>query len=144
MADRILNGVDVRNVMDHVEAFAEPDMPVEALLNRQLLNEHRHAVPILGPDRELLGLVTQADLARAPRSEWSILPVGRIMTPREELCTVAPGDSLRDALHVLTEESYHDLPVIAEGRFVGMLNRGHLAQYLHVRQQLQAMTESEG
>jgi Zn-dependent protease/predicted transcriptional regulator len=143
IADRLLTGVAVRNVMDQIQAFAEPDMPVDALLNRQLLNEHQHAVPVLGPDRALLGLVTEADIGKAPRGEWSVLPVGRVMTPRAQLCTVAPGDSLRDALRLLTENSFHSFPVIAEERFVGMLDRGHVAQYLHVRQQLQAMTDAE-
>jgi Zn-dependent protease/predicted transcriptional regulator len=144
VVERVLAGVDVRNVMDQVHVFAEPYLPIDALLYRHLLNEHQRAVPVLAPDRELLGLVTAADVGKAPQDEWSILPVSRVMTPRDRLCTVAPGDSLRAALRIFAERQFHQLPVVTDGRFVGMLNRGHVLQYLHVRQQLQKMTDTDG
>jgi Zn-dependent protease/predicted transcriptional regulator len=134
--DRVLLGVNVSNVMDAIQNTVSPDTPVEALIYRHLLDENQRAVPVVAPDGALLGLVTLGDTRETPRQDWSLIPVSRIMTPRERLSTVSPDDSLSDALRVLGEHSYHQLPVEDHGRLVGMLHRGHVVQYLHVRQRL--------
>ncbi|MGH2444175.1 MAG: CBS domain-containing protein, partial [Chloroflexota bacterium] len=132
--DSAMMGVEVRSVMDQVTVTAPADLPVEALIYRHLLSENRRAVPVVDADSRLLGLITIHDTQRIPRAEWSIVPVSRVMMPRQSLATVTPQDSLRDALRVLAENDYHQLPVVLDGRLVGMLHRGHVLQYLHVRQ----------
>lgn len=139
--DGVLMGVDVRTVMDQTPASVLPDTPVEALIYRHILTENQRAVPVVGPDGDLQGLVTVADTQNVPRQEWSLVPVSRIMTPTSKLCTVSPDESLRDALRILAENNYHQLPVVLQGQMVGILNRGHVVQYLHIRERLQATTQ---
>jgi Zn-dependent protease len=142
MVDRLLLGIDVRNVMDPAPFTAPPDLPIEALIYRHLLTENERAVPVIDPDRDLIGLVTLSDARKVPREEWSIVPISRIMTPVDALRTVMPGDTLREAMRVLAEHSVNQLPVISDGRLVGMLNRAHVVRYLHMRQQLEAAAAS--
>lgn len=138
--DNVLLGVEVGNVMDHIQITVPPDTPVDALIYRHILDDNQRAVPVVSEDGGLRGLVTLADARHVPRQEWTLLPVSRIMTPAERLCTVSPDDSLRDALRILAENSYHQLPVVANGRLVGMLNRAHVLQYLHMRRLLDVAT----
>lgn len=136
--EHVLSGVEVRNVMDNIAVSTTPETPIETLVYRHLLNENQRAVPVVDDRGALLGLVTTGDTRHVSRAEWNVLPVERIMTPVSELRTVSPADSLRDALRILAENDYHQLPVLAGGRLVGMLNRSHVVQYLHVRERLAA------
>lgn len=136
--DRVLSGVEVRNVMDPIGQTAGPDMPIEALVYRHMLSANQRAVPVVSFDGSLLGLVTLADTRKAEQNEWNLVPVSRVMAPADELCTVTPDDTLQDALRILAENDYHQLPVMRDGRLVGMLDRGHVLEYLHVRQRLAA------
>ncbi len=142
--DRLLLGIDVRNVMDQIANTAAPDTPIEALVYRHMLNENQRALPVTETDGTLVGLVTLGDTRNVPREEWGLVPVSRIMTPRDKLLTVAPDASLRDALQIMAEEHFNQIPVMRDGRLVGMLNRGHVLQYIHVRQRLQATSADSG
>lgn len=136
--DQMLAGVDVRDVMDPAPATTSADTPIDALVYRHMLNGKQRAVPVAGPDGRLEGLITLADLNEVPREEWNILPVGRVMVRADKLCTVTPDESLRNAMRTLAENNYHQLPVVTDGHLVGMLDRGHVLQYLHLRRQIGA------
>lgn len=136
VVDRLLTGVDVRDVMDPAPAAAGPGVTVEELAYRHMLTSNVRGIPVTGLDGRLAGLVTITDLNRVPRDAWGTTSVSRVMTPADRLVTVAPDDHLKDALGRLAENNYHQLPVLDAGRLVGMLNRGHVLQYLHMRQQL--------
>ena len=136
--DSILMGVDVRDVMDQRVISAPPTASIETLVHDYMLGENRRAIPVHGPDGRLFGLVTLSDVAKVPREQWYSTPVHAIMTRGPEVSTVSPTDDLRTALRTLAEHDYDQLPVVEDGRVVGMLNRGQVLQYLHLRQQLAA------
>jgi CBS domain-containing protein len=53
-------------------------------------------------------------------------PVNRIMT--EPVLTIAPSDSLEEALRLFTSYPVHHLPVVEEERVVGMLSSADVAK----------------
>jgi CBS domain-containing protein len=53
-------------------------------------------------------------------------PVNRIMT--EPVLTIAPNESLEEALRLFTSYPVHHLPVVEEGRVVGMLSSADVAK----------------
>jgi Zn-dependent protease/CBS domain-containing protein len=134
--DSVLRGVDVRNVMDPAPELVPSSLSVEALVDRYMLNQNRRAVPVGTPDGDLTGLVTLADIRQVPRDEWLRTSISRVMRPRDQLRTVNADDHLADALRVLAENRYHQLPVMDDGHLVGMLNRDHVLQYINLRQRL--------
>ena len=91
-------------------------------------------MPVLRSEGSLDGLVALRDLRRAEQESWSTTPVSGIMTPGGDLTTVAPSDDLMHAIQLMGGNRYHQLPVVDQGRLVGMLNRDHVMQYLHARQ----------
>jgi predicted transcriptional regulator len=58
------------------------------------------------------------------------------MIPADGLRTTVPDAGLRDALALMAEHNFNQLPVVANGRVVGMLNRGHVLQWIHMREML--------
>jgi Zn-dependent protease/predicted transcriptional regulator len=132
--DQVLRGVDVADVMDEIATGMAPTVPVESLVFDHLLGGNRRAMAVQNPDGTLVGLVTLTDLRDVRREDWATTPVSRIMTPAARLRTVTPTEDLRQAIELLAENRYHQLPVLQDGRLVGMLNRDHVMQYLQVRQ----------
>ena len=62
-----------------------------------------------------------ADGARADK-----ISVQQIMT--SDVIIIAPDRSIRDAMRVVTEKRLRHLPVVKEGRILGMLSGGDLSR----------------
>ncbi len=131
-----------------------PDEALGTLLPRVLASRQATAA-VLGPERELLGLVGVHDLLkkfvplyldldlkladvvhadyleeRAPRIRKVL--VRDLMSTKID--AVAPDDSLIKVVGLIVEHRRKTLPVLEEGRFVGMITRrtvlNHLAPLL--------------
>jgi CBS domain-containing protein len=97
-----------------------------ALMQR---NRIRH-VPVIGDDR-IVGILTDRDLKRATPSLLSGIDqkqydkvlsetrVGQVMTRNPY--TVTPSMPLRDAAKVLVDRKFGALPVVENGRLVGII-----------------------
>lgn len=138
VVNSVLAGVTVRSLMDDLPPSIEPDTPIEALVYRHLLTANQRAVLIRAEDGPIQGLVTMSDVRHVDSREWPLTPVQRIMTPAARLQTVGPEDSLGQALQIMAQQDYNQLPVVEGEQLIGMLNRSHVLQYLHVRERLQS------
>jgi len=144
VADTVLQGVDVHDVMDHAASPVPPNTPLEALVYRHMMEENARAIPVTAADNRLLGLVTLSDVRHVPRDKWGFEDAQQVMTPIDKLVTVTPDEDLRSAVQKLARDSYHQLPVVRNGILVGMLNRAHVMSYLHMREQLGAQRHASG
>lgn len=144
VVDRVLNGVDVRNVMDPTPGGVGPSLSLQEAVEGYMMSRGVRAVPVNGPDGALLGLLTFSDIQRVPRDDWSTTSASRVMTPRDRLETTTADSGLREALATMAEHNYNQLPVVANGRMVGILNRGHVLQWIHMREILAEKREADG
>lgn len=134
----VLRGVDVREVMDPSPIPVPSWTTVDALVYHHMLNENQRAIPVNGRDGAFEGLVTLADVRHVPRDQWNTTQVSQVMMPVAKLRSVTPDTDLRTAMQILAENSYHQLPVMQDGRLAGMLSRAHVLQWLHMREQVNA------
>jgi CBS domain-containing protein len=85
---------------------------------------------------ELLGIVTERDYARKVivkgRSSESTA-VGEIMT--EKVCTATIQDTVNNCMTVMTKRKIRHLPVVDDGKVVGMISIGDLVQAIITDQQ---------
>jgi acetoin utilization protein AcuB len=96
-------------------------------------------VPVVQNGR-LVGLVTEDDLAAARPSPATTLTVGEIIyhmttipaaaVMRRDPQVVAPDTPLAEAASLLRDESVGVLPVVQDGRLVGLLGAGDLVGLL--------------
>jgi len=89
-------------------------------------------VRVMAGDR-LVGLVGRRELRRARRSAWQRTQASFAMTPAESLPVAAPGDGLRAAAARLGAAGVDGLPVVDDGRLVGILTRHGIGRLVHAR-----------
>ena len=104
-----------------------PDQPVLAAI--QLMADKFVGALLVMRGEELLGIVSERDYARKVilkgRSS-SDTPVRDIMTAN--VISVAPGDTVHRCMRVVTDKHIRHLPVVENGKVVGMLSIGDLVK----------------
>ena len=104
-----------------------PDAPVlEAL---KLMAEHGVGALVVLEGERLAGVISERDYARKVilhGKSSSETPVHEIMTGR--VVTVTPAQTVADCMAVMTEKHFRHLPVIEDGRVVGVLSIGDLVK----------------
>jgi len=108
--------IKIADVMAKRVISAQPHHSVEHL--RGMLQRNRiHAVPVVGPDREPLGIVTTADLANDLKNGT---PVRHVMTQRVR--TVPAYNDVSVAARIMRKNKIHHIVVTHEKQVVGMIS----------------------
>jgi CBS domain-containing protein len=117
-----------------------------------LLRNRISGAPVIGPDGELIGIVSEGDLMRRPeagterRHSWWLglltssqglasdyikshsRKVVDVMTPR--VITATPDTPLREIANLLEKHGIKRVPIVCDGKVVGIVSRANLLQAL--------------
>lgn len=117
----------VREIMSNrVLSLRHSDTVLKAA--EMLSNHNVGSLPIV-TDGELVGIITDRDIVLrcvAGRCDATQMRIGEIMSTR--LVTVAPEDSVREAMDVMAANQVRRLPVTEGKRVVGMLSLADVAR----------------
>ena len=120
--------MEVRDLMNPSVVSMEPTS--SAALAARLIRRHNvGALPVGCGDRRLRGVVTDRDIVLrcvAAEEDPAQTMVRDIMT--RNCATVAPGDDCREASRVMSVQQVRRLPVVEDGKVVGMISLGDLAR----------------
>ena len=130
-----LRGIRVRDVMNPNPATVRPETTLADLVHEHVLGRGLRSLPVVA-DGRLLGMVTLNEIRQVPRDRWEETPVSLVMTGTRALLTAKPDDDLATAVKMLAEHDVNQLPVVEDGRMVGLLSRGHVIRFLEIREQL--------
>ena len=83
---------------------------------------HVGAALVLHPDGSLAGIFTERDILRALASDFDA--AGHVVEQwmSGEPRTIAPAADVREALEMMLEEGFRHLPVLDDGRLVGVVS----------------------
>jgi len=105
----------------------EPDKPVLDAI-RMMADQYIGALLVMRGS-QLLGIVSERDYARKEilkgRSSADT-PVREIMSA--QVLTVAPGDSVNHCMQLVTDKRVRHLPVVDDGRVIGVVSIGDLVK----------------
>jgi Zn-dependent protease/CBS domain-containing protein len=130
-----LRRVRARDICRPDDTSVPPGLSVAELIDDFLLPRNRRAMPVVDNGR-LVGIVTVSDLRQVPVAERARVSVAHVMGGREGLVTVDADTPVQRAVELLTEHDFEQLPVLEEGRLVGMLTRADVMRQLQLREAL--------
>lgn len=105
-----------------------PDATVADLLDT-LADLNVGALVVSRDGSSIVGIVSERDIVRKLRSVENArsLPVSEIMTTDLQVC--APEDSFGALMTLMTEHRVRHVPVLTDGRVVGVLSIGDAVKY---------------
>lgn len=128
----LLHGVPVGRLMRTRLVTVPGDLSVSRLVNEWIMGSDERAFPVMDHD-VFVGLVCLDDIRKVPSTAWEHTTVAQIMTPLERLVTVAPHDDAAEALEQLSRRDVAQLPVMDNGRLVGMLRLKDITRWLELQ-----------
>lgn len=131
-----LSGVYVRDVLRPDTSAVAPEDSVADVIEQHLLRRNRRAMPVCVNGRPI-GIVTIGDIAKVPAEHRATTRVSQVMGGADNLSSVSPQSPLTEALQRFNEDDYDQIPVVEDGRLVGMLTRGDVLRQLQLREELE-------
>lgn len=123
VGQQALGGLTVAQVMAPAPASTHTWSTVADLVEGPLRTTSQSAVPVLGFDGSLAGVVTMDLVRRVPAESWRTLDVAHVMIPASRVATVAPDEPLLEALERVGPLAGGLLVVVDRGRVVGLVGR---------------------
>jgi Zn-dependent protease len=131
----LLRDATVGQAMAHDCSSIAPGLTLERLVRDEVLGAGRRCF-VVTEDGKLRGLLTLHEVKGVPRDRWDHVTVDDVMQPAEALATVAPGETLLKALEDMDNANVAQLPVVNDGRWLGMLDRERIVHYMRARAEL--------
>src|SRR6266700_863460 len=133
--DTIFEGVLVSQVMTTNVVTTPANISLQKLVDESFLPQGLRSAFVLQGD-QLAGLITLSDIRHVPREQWGQTPVGHAMIAGARLHTITPQQSLKEVLPLMIGENVNQLPVVQDGKLVGVLTRDAILRSLEVRRTL--------
>jgi len=84
------------------------------------------------------GILTLNDIKAVAQQNWEMTPVGEIMTPVERVKVTHPDQDALSILEEMDENDINQMPVVSEGRVIGLITRDNLMRFLRIHSELGA------
>ncbi|CAN5587200.1 site-2 protease family protein [soil metagenome] len=130
-----LRQVRVRDITRPDDSTVPPGLSITELIEDYLLPRNRRAMPVSDNGR-LVGMITVSDLRRVPAEARGQARVADVMGGRDGLVTVDAGMRVQEAVELLAEHEFEQLPVLEDGRLLGMVTRADVMRQLQLREAL--------
>jgi len=153
MSALVMDSLIARDLMTREVVSIPPTMPVSSIA-RLLAERGISAVPVVAPDGRMLGIVTELDLIRRLSSAEDRQPgwLNRLIGNRDRdaeryaqvhgmlaedvmtrnVISVEEDNSAEHIAHLMEERGIRRVPVLRNGRLVGIVSRADLLQALLV------------
>lgn len=131
-AHDMLAGHKVSEVMSQGYASVPTDASLQDVVYEQIVSRGQHCV-IVERDSKAVGILTLEMIKEIPRDEWATTSAAQVMLPMSEVKRVPPDTELWDAMEEMDRDGVNQLPVMTDGRCMGMLSRENLTGYLRTQ-----------
>ncbi|GHO62217.1 peptidase M50 [Ktedonobacter sp. SOSP1-52] len=136
------HNITVQDVMSHNIILIPANISLQRLIDEYILPQGLRSA-LITQGEQFAGLITLSDIRHIPREQWATTPVGFVMKPVSQLHVVAPGQNLRDVITLLNDRDINQLPVVENGRLLGILSRDAVLRALEVRRRLGIKQDTE-
>jgi CBS domain-containing protein len=131
----VLSRLSARQVMREDFRSVTPGTPLQEIVDDLMVGHGERAV-IVANDGGVLGIITVNDIRTVPREQWPNVPAQRVMTPRENVLTVDADRPAVKVLMLLGEKGLNQVPVLEDGRMVGLITRREILERVQLAETL--------
>jgi Zn-dependent protease/predicted transcriptional regulator len=126
----LLQDVTVGDMMSRPVTTVPPNMPVSQIITMMYSSKHL-GFPVVERDT-LIGMVTLADVNRTSPIDREAMQVRDIMT--RDPITLPPAAPVIDALRIMSSHDIGRIPVVQDGRILGIVTRTDILKVTELRQ----------
>ncbi|NOX37332.1 MAG: CBS domain-containing protein [Calditrichaeota bacterium] len=120
----------VNEAMNPNFAIVPADSSLQEIVDHHVLGMGRRAV-IVVDDGEIAGMLTLHHLKSVSPDKWPQVRVAEVMLPASQMRWVTPDTDLWSALQAMDRDGVNQLPVLQDGKLVGIITRGDLISFLN-------------
>jgi len=95
-----------------------------------------HRCFFVAENAELEGLITLHNIRTVPQDRRNTFTVSQVMTPTDALFKARPDEDVLTLLQRMDEGDVNQVPVMDDGRLLGVITREHLLRYIRLRSEL--------
>ncbi|HRT04968.1 MAG TPA: CBS domain-containing protein [Kiritimatiellia bacterium] len=119
-----------------VETITAAETVLDAI--RRMSAKHIGCLAVVTKAGKLSGIVSERDCL------WKVIAEGKspktnlvkdAMTPLKQMKTVAPGQTVEECMSLMTGRRHRHLPVLADGKLVGLISIGDVVKFMLDAQQ---------
>ena len=119
-----------------VETITAGERILDAI--RVMNEKHIGCLAVVTKAGKLSGIVSERDCL------WKVIAEGKspktnlvkdAMTPLKQMKTVAPGQTVEECMSLMTGRRHRHLPVLADGKLVGLISIGDVVKFMLDAQQ---------
>lgn len=125
----ILLNYRVQDAMNPNYAVIPGDESIRTLMDFHIIGEGRRYI-VVEEEHQPVGLLTLHHVRHIPQEQWDELRVRDSYLPFSQLRTLSPQTNLWEAFNEMQSDGVNQLPVIQDGRLLGILSREDLLSYL--------------
>jgi CBS domain-containing protein len=126
---RAIAGVMASEVMSRDCSSVPGDTSLAEFVEQFLLHSGRRCY-VVGESQAPRGIITLSDVLSVPRDEWGRTSVQAAMRRADQIYSVSPDAGLEDALRLMDEKNVAQVPVMRDGRLLGIIGRDHLIRLI--------------
>ena len=126
--------VRVADVFRRDATAVPPFLTVDQLIEDYMLARNSRALPV-ADDGRVLGIVTLGDIQKVPLERRTQTRVADLIRDQKTV-SVRPQDSLRAAVEALNAGDFEVLPVLEDGRLLGVVSRADVVRQIELREAL--------
>jgi len=116
-----------------------PVIPLSITVS-QLVQEYifasGHGYFLVADEGGVRGILTLPNIKSVSQPNWGVTQVKEIMTPVDRLKIAHPDQDALSILEQMDESNINQMPVVSEGRVIGLITRDNLIRLLYTRSQL--------
>jgi predicted transcriptional regulator len=136
LARQALAGEPVRRFLAPNPVTVPPPLTIEEFVERYIATDHLQLFPVVDHGR-LMGCVSIREVQQLPRQGWKQHTVGALLQPCSLTHTIGPYEDALQALATMHQTQTSRLMVADAGRFVGVITRKDLLDFLALKAELE-------
>jgi Zn-dependent protease/CBS domain-containing protein len=136
--DGLMASYRVSDVMNRSYPQVAADITLQQVVDSHVLSSGKRSFIVTTSGDELAGLLTLHRIKEVPRGDWPTTTVAQAMIPTAQVKRIGPDAGLSGALREMDADGVNQLPVMADGRVLGMLTREGVISFLRTIQELQS------